>query len=352
MILYHYLRRNIISHSSSVYFILMLIIITNNAARILARTASGIYPIDALFLLVFLMSFETLVLLIPIAFFLGSIWAFGRLQQHNELIIYCIAGIKPVYYYRPVFQIALPLAFITLLLTTLVSPFIYQQYENYRQQALEKAAFERFLEQGQFRNLEKAIFYAESVDKETKELQDIFIEYNDKNQPLIVESAQSAQFIRDNQNNIALYVDKGFWYQGNPGDEDYLVLEFQKQVIPIPLDNQRKKQRLESIPSWQLILSNNPEYKAEWHWRLATPISIILLAIVILPLIQIHRRKIWSLNLVIGILVYMLYMNGLGIARLWLEKGYINFGFWWVHGILLLWALIFFWHKNRLSLKN
>ncbi|MCK5877554.1 MAG: LptF/LptG family permease, partial [Candidatus Marithrix sp.] len=74
------------------------------------------------------------------------------------------------------------------------------------------------------------------------------------------------------------------------------------------------------------------------QWRLSFPLSVILLAILAVPLSHTTPRQGQYSKIVSGILIYLIYNNLLNVAKKWVERGDVSpvIGVWWVHIILIL----------------
>lgn len=86
---------------------------------------------------------------------------------------------------------------------------------------------------------------------------------------------------------------------------------------------------------------NNRKAAAELHWRMAMPVSVLVLALLAFPLSRVNPRRGKFTQLLPAILIYIIYGNLLFLGKAWIFKGTINFnlGLWWVHGMMLLIAL-------------
>ena len=103
-----------------------------------------------------------------------------------------------------------------------------------------------------------------------------------------------------------------------------------------------------------LALSNerDPKGKAEFQWRLSTPLSTLLLAFAAVPLSRSQPRRGRYAKLLIALLVYALYLNLLIVAKTWVEQGATN-AIWWVpalFGLLIVacsspWRVLIRRHK-------
>ncbi|MCT6882376.1 MAG: LptF/LptG family permease, partial [Snodgrassella alvi] len=64
-------------------------------------------------------------------------------------------------------------------------------------------------------------------------------------------------------------------------------------------------------------------YKAELMWRLSLPISVIILALLALPLSYFNPRTGHTYNILIAIAIFLIYQNGLTFLRDLVENGRI-----------------------------
>jgi len=99
---------------------------------------------------------------------------------------------------------------------------------------------------------------------------------------------------------------------------------------------------VETKPTRTLLTSGAPVDRAELQWRISSPLSVFVLALLAVPLSRSRPREGRYARLGMGILVYIIYANMLSIARLWVERedvpGWV--GMWWVHAVLGLAGLI------------
>src|SRR5690606_25925587 len=74
---------------------------------------------------------------------------------------------------------------------------------------------------------------------------------------------------------------------------------------------------------------------AELQWRISSPLSLLVLAVLAVPLSRSSPREGRYSRVGLGLLIYIIYANSLSIARVWLERGYVPewIGLWWVHAI-------------------
>ena len=120
--------------------------------------------------------------------------------------------------------------------------------------------------------------------------------------------------------------------------------------------NQPREPR--AIPFFDLLESSEPEHIAEMQWRLGVPLSTIILAILAVPLSRSAPRQGRYGGLAAGVLIYIIYVDLLAAAKVWVEREQISvyLGLWWVHLLFLLVGLLLlarqFGYLNLNSLRR
>ena len=101
----------------------------------------------------------------------------------------------------------------------------------------------------------------------------------------------------------------------------------------------------------ELILNDSILSKSELQWRLSPPIALIILVLLAVPLSKSSPREGQYGGLVIGVLIYLVYVNLLGAAKVWFEQGDspMQLGMWWVHGCYAVFLVLYLFSESRLS---
>ena len=108
----------------------------------------------------------------------------------------------------------------------------------------------------------------------------------------------------------------------------------------------------EEKSSNELLLEGGLLANAELQWRLSQPISILILSIIGVFLGKTSPRSGKGVNLLFGLIIFMLYYNGLLVAKNLIENGQLNpvLGLWSIHFLLILAVIIFYqFTKGKLS---
>lgn len=331
-ILDRYLTREVAFTWISVTLVLLVILISNQFARILGDAASGELPKDAVFTLLGLTSLNYLTILIPLALFLSVMLALGRLYKDSEMSAMVACGVGPSQLYRPLLRLGVIVAAIVGMLSIFAAPWALRQVEQIKNNAARDAQIDA-LEPGQFRSSGGVVFYAESRAP-NGQLQNVFLERveNGRIEAVVARRAEQKNDPERGLRVMVLY--DGRRYEGVPGDSEFRIVDFAEHGLPIAFsDKDDTELSVEALPMRTLLRTPGSEASAQWHWRLAAPVSTLFLVFLAVPLSRTRPRQGRYGKLAVAILVYIVYANLMGAGRAWIEDGIVPsvVGLWWVH---------------------
>lgn len=343
-----YLLREILYTLLAVTGVLLFILLSNQFARVLGEAAAGRLPRDAVFQLLGLTSLQYLTILVPVSLFLAAMLSFGRLYKDSEMSAIMACGVGPARLYRPLMLVALAAAGLLSWLSLDLAPWSAETADVLRKTAQRDAELGS-LEAGRFRSTAggDTVFYAESVTADGM-MANVFIQRQIGTE-VQVAVAERGQLVRDQSQPFFVLLD-GRRYEGVPGSSAFRIIEFREHGIPIELAPPASaSDDAELMPTSALLGSDRRADQAELQWRLSVPISALMLALLALPLSKTNPRQGRYGKLAVAILVYVVYSNLLGAARVWLERGLLPpaVGLWWVHGLVLAVALLLLLQNNR-----
>jgi len=327
--------------------ILWLILVSNRLVRYLGDAATGEIPGDVVFKLLGLKMVWYLVHVVPFALALGVIIGLGRMYRDNEMTVMAACGVGPLHIYKPLLTFGAVVAVLLGWLSLYVSPAVEGMSLQVRAEAEQRADL-TVLGAGRFNSIQhgRLTFYSERLSDDRRQMENLFIIVRDRfdasnNQQLI--KARSAYRKRDEESgdDFLILVD-GYRYEGRPGMKNYRVMKFGEYGIRVDLPGTQKvRSKLIAAPTAALIGSSDPEKRAELQWRLAMPLSVMVLLFLSVPLCKSSPRQGRYGRLVMAILLFVVYYNLLGVAKVWVERGDVpaSIGLWWVPGLTVVLTL-------------
>ncbi len=313
-------------------------------AKFIGRAAAGELPAGTVLAVAGFSALENMEIVLPVSMLLAVMLTVGRLCQDNEMAALSAGGVGLAQLYRPFLIFAFLLAAIAGWLSLSVAPKANVSMALLSQQFGIAAQLQAF-EPGRFYTLMdgRAAFYAESANRENGSFQDVFIRVRTEKEQETVVTARSAVQQRDEKTDRQTLVLRDGWrYEGIPGQADYRVIRFAEHGVRVDPPSQISEYDLAETDSTTLLLSDDVNAQAELQRRLGIPVSVLLLALLALPLGYLPPRSGRYGKLVLGIMLYLAYANGLRLAEVWLVQGRSPqvLGVWWVHILVLGLALV------------
>jgi lipopolysaccharide export system permease protein len=149
-----------------------------------------------------------------------------------------------------------------------------------------------------------------------------------------------------------LGLNDGFRVEGTLGADNWRLMRYARNDIQLPdNDNDITPDALKRSASLgQLLGSADPAQRIELQWRLAAPISALVLVLLGLPLAKSSPREPRYARLLIALLAWFVYYNCLALGRSWMIQGRLDprVGFWWVQLPVVAIAAYLIWRGQRL----
>ena len=333
-----YLLKEVIFGWLAVTVILWLILVSNRLVRYLADAAEGDIPGELIFKLLGMKMAWYMIHIVPFALALGVVLGLGRLYRDNEMTVMAACGVGTWRIYKPVLGFGVLVAAALAWLALYVSPGV-QDVSHRLEKAAGRQADVTALGAGRFNEIQngKLTFYAERLSADKQTMENLFIavrNQQDGSRPQQIVRAKSAYRKQDEAtgDHFLVLVD-GFRYEGVAGDAAYRVMQFDEYGVRIDLPGgDVTTTKREATPTATLLASDDPEDIAEVQWRLSMPLSVLSLLLLAVPLCRSSPRQGRYGRLVIAILLFVIYYNLLGTAKVWVGDGSVPpvIGLWWV----------------------
>lgn len=217
---------------------------------------------------------------------------------------------------------------------------------------------------GRFQSMRNGsrVTYTRDLSEDRTELGGIFISdkrvsrAGDKDRGISVLVAESGRQEVQPDGSRYLILENGYRYDGNPGQADYRVIQYDTYGVLLPKPSVAADiSEREAIPTSQLIGSDDSRLQSELQWRLSLPLLVFIITLMAVPLSRVNPRQGRFLKLLPAILLYMTYLGLLVAARSALDKGRIPpyLGLWGVHLLFLLIGLaLLYWEPLRLKMVS
>ena len=339
MIIERYIHREILHRLIWIALLLLLVLTTNKFVEYLGDAAAGKIPASYVLKLLWfrMLSMQTEVL--PVALFLAVILAFSRLNQDNELAVMAAAGIGKRSQLHMTLRFSLVFSVLIALFAFVIGPWAKLNVGKLKAQAWQEVNISG-LTPGKFKELSKgnSIVYIEALSPE-KLMENVFLQIQDKGKNSVFKSDTAYFHVDEKSGHRFIIFKNGRRYQGQPGMPDYQITQYEKYAALIELkDEANEIASPETASTALLLVSPLPAHQGELQWRISSLLSCVLLALLGVLLNQYpFGQKPFAL-LLLGILIYFIYNNLLGISRTLLERGNVSpwLGLWWVHALLIL----------------
>ena len=351
MIFSQSLRRDLNSVAGVMFSTLFTIMVTTSLIRFLGRAATDrIGSADVVPLIAF-SSIGYIPVLLVLTVFLSILMVLSRAWRDSEMVIWFASGQCLTAWIRPVLSFALPYALVVGLVALVVSPWAQQQIAELRQRFEQREDVSQ-VAAGQFRESRSSnrVFFVESVNKEQTEVSNVFVVQHDGPRMIVVASRGGMVETQDNGDRFLVLQD-GRRYDGDWGGVEYSLMEFERYGVrlepatgPVGADSAR------GLATPQLLANLTPPNQGELMARIGLPVSVILIALLAIPLAFVNPRLGRSFNIVIGVLIYFTYTNLNGLMKTWISQERISFslGVWVTHAMILAIALYLFHRRMNL----
>ena len=352
-IISRYLLSNLFIFFIAITFIIGLIVFGNQFVLTVQESISFGIPIKELMPLIGFNMLRDIPIILILSLFLSIIITISQLYKNSEAVVMNSIGLGD----REFMNLIKPIIFFTFIvifyLTIFAVPWAKQQKSYTEDQTVNASEFS-FITEGKFESFKNGeiVFYAsESKVSDIvgeQNMEEVFIYALDDESPVVVLASDAKKYTDAKNGSIYLRLQNGTRYAGLPGDENINILNFEKYDLEIVSGDIQKSiasfSEIEERNTIDLLREGGINANAEIQWRISQPISVLILSIFGVFLGKSSARTGKGINLIFGVIIFMLYNNALLVAKSAIESGQLSplIGMWGIHLLLLLILIIFY----------
>ena len=348
-----YIMRNLVAYFFAITFIIGLVVFGNQFVLTVQESIDRGIPFQELMPLISFNMIRDVPVILVLSIFLAVIITISQLYKNSEAIVMNSIGLGDKAFLSAIKPFAIFIFLLVLFLTAYAVPWAKQQ-KSVVEEKTNKASEFSFITEGKFESFKKGdiVFYASDstsikVDGE-QNMQEIFIYASDNDNPVIVLASDATKYIDPESTSIYLRLKDGVRYQGLPSSENINILNFDSYNLEIVSGEVQKSlatfTEIEEKTTLDLLKQGGLLAIAELQWRLSLPLSILILVVFGVYLGKTSPRGGKGINILIGIFVFMLYNNGLLVAKSSIENGLLSpiIGMWSIHVIAILFLILLY----------
>lgn len=337
--------------------VLLVVTLGGTVSDVLSKVLRGRLPGNVVFEILGLRTLDALTILVPLAVFLGVLLAYGRLWRDNEMAVLQGSGMPLSDLLRPLAWLAVPVVVVVGLISFWLAPAAVRLSHSLVDEA-NRSLVVAGLEPGRFVQLpgRGGVIYVGGMDESGARFERMFVQTeraDGEDTRIDVITAERGALRRESDGEGRfLALSDGFRVEGRIGYDDFRLLRFKNNDIALadsdPDSTPEALKRAAPLP--ELLASKEPLQRAEIHWRLAAPLSALILVVLAVPLSRTRPRETRYAGILVALLCYLIYLGWLGMGRSLIEQGKIpmGLGLWWVHLPAAAVALWLLWRSDRL----
>lgn len=309
MIIIRYLVRETLKSQIAILFILLLIFFSQKLVRILGAAVDGEIPANLVLSLLGLGVPEMAQLILPLSLFLGLLMTLGKLYTESEITVMHACGMGK----KSLIMAALILALFTSALAAVNTIWLGPWSSKHQDEVLNDARANPSLAAlagGQFKSStdgNSALFIGNVTGREFNRVFLAQLRPNGNQRPSVV-VADSGHMTERPDGSQVVILNKGTRYEGTALLRDFRITDFvDYQAIIGHQEVQQNNNVAEQMSMKQLWRANQPDTRAEFHWRLTLIVSVIIMALLVVPLSVVNPRQGRVLSMLPAMLLYLIF---------------------------------------------
>ncbi|GAB2669589.1 LPS export ABC transporter permease LptF [Arenimonas aestuarii] len=333
LLIERYLLRQFVQSVTAVAVVLLLVGLGGLLVDLMSDIARGQVPAGLLLSQLGLRSIQVLPLLLPLALFVGLLLAVGRLYGDSEMAVLASVGLGPRQLWRPLAAVTIPVALLVAAASLWAAPAGARLAQRMVEDA-NRSFLVAGLEAGRFIELpgRGGILYVGEIDTEGSRFGRMFVQ-SERDGRIDVVTASEGELILEGERGRYLLLRDGFRVEGDPAARDFRMMRFQENELQVPdREPEVGADELNAVATGALLPATAPAARAELHWRMVTPLLVLVLGVLALPLGRGEPRQARYGRILAALLIYINAMILLVLGKGWLAVGMMPawLGLWWL----------------------
>ncbi|HBO22162.1 MULTISPECIES: LPS export ABC transporter permease LptF [unclassified Providencia] len=309
MIIIRYLVRETLKSQLAILFVLMLIFFSQKSIDILGAAVQGNIPSNLVLPLLGLGVPEMAQLILPLSLFLGLLMTYSRLYTESEITVMHACGLGKDVLVKAALVLATLTALVAIGNITWMLPWSSQYQEQVLADAKANPGLAAMVE-GQFKTTKDGNFVLYIGDVKGNNFQHVFLAQlraaNEQRPSVVV--ADSGYMKEDQEGRQVVVLNEGTRYEGTALLRDFRITDFVNyQAVVDHKSTEARQDRVEQKNMLQLWKENTPDVNAEFHWRLTIVFSVVVMALMVVPLSEVNPRQGRVLSMLPAMLLYLIF---------------------------------------------
>jgi lipopolysaccharide export system permease protein len=340
-ILYRYLLRSLVLSWAGVAGVLLTVLVVSQLPTVLNRALSKEIAPEVVWQVTAWITLANMPAVLPISLLLAVVLTLGRLGSDSELTAMRAGGVSILGLLVPVALLAVPLAIVQGAITLHFAPDALCNVVKARSQAARTLALGP-VRAGVFQPFGSgSSYFVGKVDADGT-LHDLFISRGDTGPVEVILASRGSVAAFPDQDRLRLQLFDGRRYEGTPGTANFRILSFEGYEAWIPLPTiVGRCERPDSRPTSELWGSSVPAERAELNWRLGMAATLLVLALLSVPLSIIRPRqgRLARVPAALG-LFFVYFFGSIGLTTFSARNAALGPPlFWLLHAVVLAAAL-------------
>ncbi len=351
MIIRRYIITEITKPAVNILILLLAIFASYTAITQLTAAGKSQLPPGFVGTIIGLRISLALEMLLPVTLYFSVIIALGRLHKDSEITALAACGLGTGAIVRPVVLLAIPVSLISAGASLFIRSEAYSQIYALRSEAaaefkIARLEAKRFIEfvDGRY------TFFCEEIDRSSGIARKVFIRERNADERKVIQAEEMLDGGHNRMGYPVFILRRGHLVDFSLTGEKNTFTHFEKAFYPLAVDTSASRRyRRKAASTLHLLQSDRLEDEAELQWRLSTPLSTILLALLGIPLSRTNPRKGKYAKTGVALVIFAVYYQLFAIAKTQVENGTVNpaIGIWWVPALLITLILFMFWRNSK-----